>query len=330
MLRAAAVRNSTFSCNATVSPHDPPPCPPYWMAYFETVDSSVPYLVNAGLNVLMAIIATLANLLVLLAMPQVAIRFPSKILLAALVVTDFATGFIVHPLLTAFLLMKTNFVDTRHCSLVMSVILISMFFSSFSYLTMTAIGLDRYIALFSHLSYQTTVTSRRVFAVLACLWLFSLFVASTWLWNLALKTFLTIFVMVICVLIVSVSYFKIYRGLRAQQLQIQALSVVQAPQHVKSAFNMARYKRTASTMLLIYALFILCYLSFFCMSVTVSFIEYTPLTQCIYEFSVTIALLNSSLNPFVYCLRLPEVRTEVFKLVRMVCCREASVVMVVS
>ena len=58
-------------------------CPPFPNVRFDSLNSSLPYFVNAALNVPLAIATTVTNLVVLLAMRRVtSIRLPSKLLLA--------------------------------------------------------------------------------------------------------------------------------------------------------------------------------------------------------------------------------------------------------
>ena len=85
--------------------------------------------------------------------------------------------------------------------------------------------------------------------------------------------------------------------------------------------NMARYKKTASAMLMVYVLFLICYLPFWCLVPARLVIERAALSEILWDFSYSLVLLNSLLNPFVYCLRLPEVRTEVVKKLHKLFCR---------
>ena len=79
-------------------------CPSFSNVPFETLDSSVAYFVNAALNVPMFLAATVANLVVLLAMRHVtSIRLPSKLLLCSLVLTDLGAGSVVAPQFVASL-----------------------------------------------------------------------------------------------------------------------------------------------------------------------------------------------------------------------------------
>ena len=132
-----------------------------------------------------------------------------------------------------------------------------------SVMTMAAIISDRYIALYFHLRYRSILTTRRLFTVLVVISLFAGFLASLLLWNPIQQRdvfiALTSFSFIVCTL----SYIMIYRGLRHQNVnQVTDQAQVQTQQQAANPLNVARYRRSASSMLWIYGLFVLCCLPF--------------------------------------------------------------------
>ena len=299
-------------------------CPPFPSVRFESMDSPLPYFVNAALNVPLTIATIVANLVVLLAMRRVtSIRLPSKLLLCSLVLTDLGSGSVVQSPFTAFLFLRSIYPDLVPCSLYLSSAVTDCLFASASLLTLAAISLDRYAALFFYLKYQQIVTTRRVCAVLAFVWALAALSALTslaWLnqWHVAVATTIAV-----TLFIIFVACIKIYRRLRAQQIQPHQ-APNQAQQQAGNTLNMARYRRTASAMMWIGVLLLTCYLPFWCMVAFRATAEFTPLSYCLFDFSVTLMLLNSFLNPFVYCFRLHEIRTEVVKQLHKLFCRSGS------
>ena len=127
-------------------------CPPFPNVRFESLNCSVPYFVNAALNVPLAIATTVTNLVVLLAMRRVtSIRLPSKLLLCSLVITDLGAGSIVAPQFAAFLFLQEFYPDTVRCPLYRSLVFTATAFSTASLSSLAAISLDRYAALFFHI-----------------------------------------------------------------------------------------------------------------------------------------------------------------------------------
>ena len=327
-----APSNSSFSFdqstghgNTTAMSHglDAQLCPPHPNVRFENVHASLPYFLNAALNVPLAIATTFANLVVLLALRHVpSIRLPSKLLLCSLVLTDLGAGLAVAPQFAAFLFLRAIYPDLVQCSLCRSVNATGSSFTTASLSTLAAISLDRYAALFFYLTYQQIVTTRRVCAVLAFIWALAVVAALLALWDNKLWHTGAIALIAVTLLVISVACIKIYHRLRARQIPPQTPD--QAQQQAGNTLNMARYRRTASAMITIYALLLLCYLPFWCMVALETAVERTALSDCFGDFCYTLVLLNSFVNPFVYCLRLPEIRTEVVKQLHRLFCRSAS------
>ena len=309
---------NTEHSNLTTNPQETTFCPPFPNVIFETLDTSVPYFVGAFLNATLAIVGTFANLL---AMRRVtSLRLPSKLLLCSLVLTDLGAGLVVQPQFAAFLFMKVLGPSPVQCSLNLSLTFTSTMFSSASFLTLIAISLDRYAALFFHLQYHHVVTTGRALGLLTIVWSLSVFVALTLFWKRLVLFILLAVSIGIGVPVISVISIKIYRRLRIQQVQPQAPE--QAQQQAGNSLNMERYRRTAFAMMWVLVLFALCYSPFFVMT-SVSAIRETALIVFVRDFTYIVVLLNSCLNPFVYCLRLPEIRTEFMKQLRKLCCRSS-------
>ena len=66
-------------------------------------------------------------------------------------------------------------------------------------------------------------------------------------------------------------------------------------------------------MLYVLGLFLACFIPFLCALVVKMRRGGGPRLNIIYNFTATIVYLNSSLNPFVYCFRLKDIRIAVFK-----------------
>ena len=295
------------------------------MSARERLDSSLPYFVNAALNVPLAIATTVANLVVLLAMRHVtSIRLPSKLLVCSLVLTDLGAGSVVQPQFATRLFLRAIYPDLVPCSLLRSYAATAPLFSCASLLSLAAISLDRYAALFFHVKYKQIVTTRRVCAVLAFIWAIAVFWVLIYVKVPGKLSFagLVTSVFVVPLLVIFVAGIKIYRRLRDQQIQPEAPD--QAQQQAGNTLNLERYRRTASAMMWICVLLLICYLPFLCISAFIAASERTALSDCLFEFSFSLVLLNSLLNPFVYCFRLPDIRTEVVKQLHKLLCRSNS------
>ena len=155
--------NLSTAVNETTTKHNSDFCYPYRSVHFETVSSIVPYTMNAALNVPLAILATFANSLVFAAIRQsTSIHLPSKLLLRSLVLTDIGVGLVVQPQYTTYLITKVKDSLSISCFCLKLFGFAGGMFTCVSLLTMAAISVDRYIALFFHLMYHEIVTTRRV------------------------------------------------------------------------------------------------------------------------------------------------------------------------
>ena len=321
MASTQLTRNLSTPVNETTTKYNSDFCHPYTNSVLETVETTLPYTMNAFLNVLLAIVAIFANVLVFSAVRHsTSIRLPSKLLLCSLVLTDVGVGFVVQPQLATFLITKMRDSLPISCFFRKSFASTGAMLTCVSLLTMAAISLDRYIALFFHLNYHEIVTTRRVCVVVAIIWSFAAFFASIWFWSIELSTYLNLFGISVCLVVTSVAYIKIYRKLHLQHgHQVQNQAQVQARQQPRNTLDLAKYRRSASSMLWIYGLSILCYLPYFSVGFVVGFFKHNAFIECIFEFSMTLMYLNSCLNPFVYCFRLPDIRAKVRQTLRKMC-----------
>ena len=313
---STAVSNPTTDTNLKYCFH-------FTSAYFETGSSTAPYIVNASLNVLLALVTTALNTLLLSAIRKnTSLHLPSKLLLGSLALTDLGVGIVAQPMFVVFLVAKVKGFSALSCFSYAILTIAGFIWTCVSLLTMTAISLDRYIALYFHLRYRDIVTTRRVFLVLVVIWLFAGFFGFLWLSNQIAYGYLVIVVNSIAFAVTTFAYTMIYRGLRHQHvIQVTDEAQVQTQQQAANPLNVARYRRSASNMLWIYGLFVLCYLPYLLTQIATQFVGRNALIQGLHEFAITVGCFNSSLNPFVYCYRLPEIRASVLETLHKICGR---------
>ena len=226
----------------------------------------------------------------------------ANILLASLAVSDLAVGLIAEPLFIGGIVSRMETVFSLFN-------IVGAFLSIASFFNITAIGIDRLLALQLHLRYHAVVTPFRVTVVVVFIWVVSGIFASTWSWNV------TVFysappVSFICLLVGNFAvYLKIYLIVRRHQRQIQH---EQQQQQENNIFRIARFKKTALNTFLVYIVLLCCYVPYsFVRNMAIAGASITP------SVSVTTAilvLLNSSLNPLLYCWRDREIRTAVKQL----------------
>ena len=217
----------------------------------------------------------------------------TNILLSSLAVSDLAVGLIVQPLFIANLprLMYTNVLHFN---------VLSYFLCAASFATITAIGIDRLLALQLHLRYKSVVTLFRMTWVVIFIWVLSgVFSSISWL-NLGL--FFTVLPPLSISLLVGnfAVYLKIYLIVRRHRRQIRQ----QQQENIGNMFSARRFKISALNTFLVYILLLCCYLPY---SVYIGVRVFS--LPNFYITSVTLIFLNSSLNPPLYYWRDREIRS---------------------
>ncbi|XP_068680533.1 adenosine receptor A3-like [Montipora foliosa] len=263
---------------------------------------------NAALNIFLSITATLGNCLILVALQNVSsIHVASKLLFQCLAVTDLGVGLITQPLYAALELKGATKVNTNSCIYVIKAQRSSaLILCGVSILTSAAISVDRLLAVVLRQRYRQVVTLRRVRVLTICVWLVSL---SIGLMDIFLTHHITNVVagvtMILCVLFSLFSYSIIFVKLRQHQAQVQ--DVINEDNQMEE---------TVDSIAWIQLTLVICYVPFFvCLM-----IDHSRGPLIVYDFTVTLSLFNSSINPVLYCWKMKEVRQAVKETVKSLCC----------
>lgn len=268
-------------------------------------------IVNCILNVPLILICIVGNALVLIAASKSRrIRSSSMEILSSLAFSDLLVGIIAQPLFLAHQFTKESFLNSLMVLIVNPVCGVSLW-------TLTAISVDRFLALHFHMRYATLVTTTRVKISIAFIWLYN-FVSSALYY---LVPFIYFFIMtlttVICILTFFLAYLGIYFIVRHHQLQIHAQQQTVESKDVAGnvhGISMARLKKSAMNTFVFFIFFVICYLPMYAL-LTFAISKRAQWTTE-YDFSITVVFLNSAINPFLFCWRLQELRRNVLKTLR--------------
>ena len=253
----------------------------------------------------------MGNALVLIAASKSRrIRSSSMEILSSLAFSDLLFGIIAQPLFLAHQFTKESFLNSLMVLIVNPVCGVSLW-------TLTAISVDRFLALHFHMRYATLVTTTRVKISIAFIWLYN-FVSSALYY---LVPFIYFFIMtlttVICILNFFLAYLGIYFIVRHHQLQIHAQQETVESKDVAGnvhGISMARLKKSAMNTFVFFIFFVICYLPMYAL-LTFAISKRAQWTTE-YDFSITVVFLNSAINPFLFCWRLQELRRNVLKTLR--------------
>ena len=270
----------------------------------------------AFLNAFLSITAFLGNVFVLVALRKdSSLHPPSKLLLRNLAVTDLCAGLFSEPVYVTLLVTVVNehWNICRYVALTASVT--GIILTTASLLTLTAISVDRLLALLMRLRYRQVVTLKRTRWIIIAFWVLSAAFPTARLFrNIPVIGSIAI---PLCLVTSTFSHTKIFLTLRRHQSQVQ--DHVQQPNQTNQ-LNIARFRKAVSTALWLQFTLIVCYLPQVIMGIINSKTELSSSFIVALSYTLTLVFLNSSLNPILYCWKKAEVRQAMKETIRQILC----------
>ena len=274
------------------------------------------------LNIFLSITAILGNTLILVALhKESSLHPPSKLLLRCLATTDLCVGLIAEPLFVTHWMSAVNQQwNICHYARILSSFA-AYLLCSVSLYTMTAMSVDRLLALQLYLRYKQVVTLKRTYVILIIIWVQSIVVAAMSLWNYMYlaQSWSGYIGISLCLVTSTFCYTNIFLRLRNHQTQVQDL-VHQEPSSETIPLNIARYKKAVSSALLLKLTLVACYLPYSIAEALTTQIQLSSSVFIASQCTITLVFLNSSLNPLLYCWTIKEVRQAVKETIRKVFC----------
>lgn len=275
-------------------------------------------IVIISVNVPLSIIAFLGNALIIASLlkPLSSLHPASKLLFGCLACTDLCVGIIIHPLFANFLMTPQH---SERCFVAQIPLgTLGMLFCGVSLTTLSAIIVDRFLVLKLGLKYREVVTLRRVQILVAGFWLFDSVYALVMFYKVQIATNISFVVLILCTVTSTFCYTKIYIALRHHQSAVQD----EGQQNERgNALNIARYRKTVSSALWLQLTLVVCYLPHgMLLSVLAIFGSVTPSIALNWALTLSLLYFNSSLNPFLYCWKMREVRQAVKNTIRQCWC----------
>ena len=274
----------------------------------------------SALNMFLSITAFLGNTLILVALhKETSLHPPSKLLYRNLAITDLCVGIIVEPL---FVTHWTSVVKERWdiCYYAYWAARFSgSILCAVSLLTVTAISVDRLLALLLGLRYRQVVTLKRTYITVISFWILSSFGASSIFWNRFVTSYYQYVHLALCFVVTIFAYTKIFFTLRHNQIHVPNHAAQGQPSQA-IPLNIARYRKAVYSALWVQGTLVICYLPY---NIAVVLTPQKGMPLSIYlarNFTFSMVLLNSSLNPLLYCWKIREVRQAVKETLTQLCC----------
>ena len=285
------------------------------------ISENLIYLI-AALNICLAITAFLGNALILIALrKESSLHPPSKLLFRCLATTDLFVGLISEPLDVTYLLSLIH-KDWNLCRISeTTTFIVAYTLGSVSLWTLTAISLDRLLALKLALRYAQVVSLKRTYMVISTIWVMSVAVSLSYLVDRRITFWYSYIVVPLCLTISIISYTKIFLSLRRYHTRrVQDHSQQHSEQRSETIpLNIARYRKAVNSALWVQLLLVICYLPYG----VASFLFYSFSSSSYFlpwQITMSLVFFNSSINPFLYCWKVSEVRQAVKETIRQAFC----------
>ena len=216
----------------------------------------------SALNIFLAITASLGNALILNALPKItSLHSPTKLLFGNLAVTDLFVGLISQPLCVTIRLSAFIKVDLDiQYYLINIAYAFDFILCGVSIFTLSAISVDRLLALLLGIRYKTIVNLRLTRALLSCFWLSGISgVLLSLFTSFSVASIVAVIFVIISTVISIFCYTKIFMTLRQNETQVQNLK-----QQRREGMppNMGRYKKTVWGIAWVQLALIACYIPF--------------------------------------------------------------------
>ena len=286
--------------------------------YASEIHEELIYL--SAFNIFLSITAVLGNILVLVALRKVSsLHPPSKLLFRCLATTDLCVGLITEPLNVVSWITVTHAQGKLCRYAAVSSAITGHILSSVSLLTASAISVDRLLALLLGLRYRQVVTLKRSYMIVVIFWIVSAVSSMLHLLNRLIPIWYGYIRIPLCLVMSIASYTKIFLKLRHHQAQVQG-HVQQEQPSQPVPLNIERYRKAVSSALWVQCTLVACYLPFPIARALVGYSTSSPSSSLILDVALTLIYLNSSLNPFLYCWKISEVKKAVKETIREALC----------
>ena len=262
-----------------------------------------------AVDIFLSITAFAGNSLILVALyKESSLHPPSKLLYRCLATTDLLVGLVSQPL-SAVHWMSVVQENWGLCRYAFDTAKVTAYiFFLVTLMTMTAISVDRLLALMLGLRYKQIVTLKRTYIILTTFWAFNLVVILSGFFHHPIILSYSSLVISFCLVISLASCAKIFCILRYHQAQVRD----QQPASQTNTLNMARFRKGVYSALWVQLALVVCYAPIWTMNIVIALTKkYSLLSVVTRKVAVILLYFNSTLNPFLYCWKMSEVRRSV-------------------
>ena len=302
------------------------------------------YVVSIVLNLICALPASVLNFLVMLAVwKKTQLHTPSNVLLSNLALTDFGIGFFVQPIFVAHKFGAIYGNVKLHCIASLTSRTLASVLGAVSLTTLTAISIDRLLALVLSVRYRTVVTVRQTARTVVFLWIISFVVTITLFIYPMIYLYCMILLLGVCLTVTSLAYAKLLRLIQRHRCKIEAdllatrvgqasshihhspvtqhnqptreNQLSQAPQQQADLTTVSKYRSSTCTFIWLVLLMITFYSPYLILNIVLA-VTRTGGDHFKAAFNIvhTILFMNSLVNPAFYCLKIRSIRKAILEM----------------
>ena len=305
------------------------------LCFFDSIarnQSSVSYQVTVSASVIISILSPIAvagNTLILAAIwKNPSLRTPSYILLCGLAFTDLSTGLITQPFYVVAELVclqePSKIQDSLKLLRFAKVVSegFGTFFNSMTVMLITMMSIERWL----YMTRRSLDTVRAACSILTVVVICPIPIAVLRLLQVLYGTHelllntISFILLFLCFLATSIAYFKVWRVITHHRQQVQGNA--RSQNFGLTAINLAKYKKSVFSILLIVMLFYISYLPFLVFVGLYISQQNNSEVALAFTFSMIFMFLSSSLNPLLCVWRMNDIRTGVKQLLRQLFCQE--------
>ena len=274
---------------------------------------------NMVFNVILCCTAVTLNSVTIYALRKTpSVPMPLKILLLSLAVCDLGVGILCHPLYIVRLVLDLDLGVKAFPTFYLVYGFVMHVFASASFLGVLSLSVDRFLALRVHLKYQQLMIQKRIMTVVISSWVLSgaSFVLTWPIIPFHIQYLVVVIMVGTCFVVSGVLNCYIYAVVRRHANQIQSIQVHgNAQENAPDVANSRRMRKSVFTTIYVYLLFWLCYLPNIS---AMWFIGSSPslIAKVVKSYTVTLLLMNSSLNPLIYCWKMTDIRQTIRNLMQ--------------
>ena len=222
---------------------------------------------------------------------------PSKMLIFNLSVTDLAVGVFVWPVCA-------KAITSTKCICVDVVIVVGFLLTAESLLTLTAISLERVLAIHLQHKFKIVVTKKRIARTIIILWILGTLTVFFWLLPRTIRISCIVVLLTTCLITVVTSYAQVFRMLNRHAKQLQSRNGYQAALTIL-------HRKSAVTSAWVVGSVLVLYLPYVCCIITGEIIGLSNEVRIAMNITGILCFLNSAVSPAIYLFRMRDLRNAV-------------------